>query len=652
MKNIRSIVIAGITAVMAFSVCSCDSYLDVDRYIYDMTSLDSIFKRKSLLEQYINGASMYLPREEILWWKGEDPFALTTDEAFCSFKMTPVDYAQGKIDRFSSSYDYYNRFYKGIRRANQVIQRIHECEDISEVDRRDFTGRAHFLRAYLYYSLLRQYGPVPILPDDPLPTNGSTESLSFPRGTYDECVDYICENLESAAAMLLDERPDVSTYRVPTKGAALSIISRIRLEAASPWFNGNPYYYDFIRHIDGVPYISQTKDLQKWGIAAAAAKRVINLDKYALFTVPKDADTPELPKNVPNGNFPNGAGDIDPFRSYNDMFTGEELALNVSEYIWTAGFNNDVLYVAFPAVMGGGNGLNVSQQLVDAYKMVDGYDINESSQEYPYPVEAEAWKPIGNNGKSFSGYQMPAQVAKMYDNREMRFYATIAFNHRYWEASSYAGTEPNKKNLEVTYYIDGTGAAWGDHPDDKSFSGYNCCKYVHTSDSPKGGYRSKYFPLIRYAEILLNYVEAMNEMEEGVVYTDEDNNITVKRDKDEMRKYFNMIRFRAGLPGVTDAELNDPAKMREIIKRERQVEFALEGRRFFDLRRWGDLTKNVGTFYGMNVNAKSSNREAYHKRTAMTWQYSIYTISNKLMFYPIIQTVMNKNVKLDQNPGW
>lgn len=96
----------------------------------------------------------------------------------------------------------------------------------------------------------------------------------------------------------------------------------------------------------------------------------------------------------------------------------------------------------------------------------------------------------------------------------------------------------------------------------------------------------------------------MNEMEEGVVYTDEDNNITVKRDKDEMRKYFNMIRFRAGLPGVTDAELNDPAKMREIIKRERQVEFALEGRRFFDLRRWGDLTKNVGTFYGMNVNAK------------------------------------------------
>lgn len=45
MKNIRSIVIAGITAVMAFSVCSCDSYLDVDRYIYDMTSLDSIFKR-------------------------------------------------------------------------------------------------------------------------------------------------------------------------------------------------------------------------------------------------------------------------------------------------------------------------------------------------------------------------------------------------------------------------------------------------------------------------------------------------------------------------------------------------------------------------------------------------------------------------------
>ena len=81
-------------------------------------------------------------------------------------------------------------------------------------------------------------------------------------------------------------------------------------------------------------------------------------------------------------------------------------------------------------------------------------------------------------------------------------------------------------------------------------------------------------------------MEALNELEGS--YTDEATGITVTRDVEEMRKYFNMIRFRAGLPGITDAELNDVEKMREAIKMERKIEFALEGYRYHDLRRWGD----------------------------------------------------------------
>ena len=58
-----------------------------------------------------------------------------------------------------------------------------------------------------------------------------------------------------------------------------------------------------------------------------------------------------------------------------------------------------------------------------------------------------------------------------------------------------------------------------------------------------------------------------------------------------MRKYFNMIRYRSGQPGITDEELDNPEKMREAIKRERRIELAFEGRRAYDLRRWGDLVK-------------------------------------------------------------
>lgn len=637
---------------LAFLFTSCEDYLDTDKYFYDMTNLDSIFVRKSQLYAYLNGASSYLPADDRLWTESASPFAFTSDEAFCSWdddRHAAIKYPLGEIDRFYfTRFDNWSNFYKGIRKANMIIQRIGECQDISESDRIDVIGQAYFLRAYFYYCLLRQYGPIPILPDNVIPSNASVEDMSYPRATYDECVDYICMNFNKAAQMLDSERSSVETYRVPTKGAALALMSRVLLEAASPWFNGNPYYSDFKRKTDGALYFSQVYDPDKWGKAAVAAKRVIDMGLYSLYTVPKDKDTPELPDNVSKANFPDGAGNIDPFRSYNDMFTGEESAINIPEIIWARNENTDIPWISFPSVMGGGNGLDISQQLVDAFRMANGHDINDPNS--GYPDNNEDWKPI-NEAKTFSGYQLRAQVAKMYDNREPRFYAIIGFNHAYREGSSYTGTATNHKNLEITYYLNGTGAAWSDYPNDKTYTGYTCVKYVHPTDCPGGAYRSKMFPIIRYAEVLLNYVEAMNEMEKP--YTDEDNNITVSRNVDEMVKYFNMVRYRAGLPGITVQDASDRDNMRKLIKRERQVEFACEGRRFYDLRRWGDLVKTLQTpFMGMNTNAKSDQRQAFHTRTQMTYKYSIYTVTNKMMLYPIKQDILDRNAKLDQNPGW
>ena len=93
--------------------------------------------------------------------------------------------------------------------------------------------------------------------------------------------------------------------------------------------------------------------------------------------------------------------------------------------------------------------------------------------------------------------------------------------------------------------------------------------------------------------------------------------------------------------------------MRELIKRERQVEFALEGRRFYDLRRWGDLQSTMSNpFIVMNVDARSNEQQKFYTRTISSYQYSLYTITNKMCLYPIRQTLIDKNAKLDQNPGW
>lgn len=108
-----------------------------------------------------------------------------------------------------------------------------------------------------------------------------------------------------------------SYFGRPSRGAAFALIARLRLQQASPLYNGGnaarTTYGDWKRSIDGVNYISQTYDERKWAVAAAACKRVIDMNKYKLHTVSIDPMQPArpLPSNVPDANFPDGAGGID-----------------------------------------------------------------------------------------------------------------------------------------------------------------------------------------------------------------------------------------------------------------------------------------------------------------------------------------------------
>lgn len=646
-----------ITAVGCFlGLNSCD-YLKVDKYFYDMTNLDSVFTRKTQIENYILGAAALLPDESKLYTASYAPYQVASDENFTSWNDDRHAGMKLMRDEINSSSTYFNNwstYYKGIRKANIVLTRINECQDISEMDKRDCVGKAYFLRGYFYYLLVQQYGPVPIVPDIAFNVDESVDNLIVERSTYDECIDTICANMEKAYDYLLETRESSSTFYQPTKGAALAVMSRVRLYAASPWFNGNKFYSDW-KTSDGRFFISQENDNSKWGKAAVAAKRIIDMGKYELSTVPKDADTPALPANVSSAAYPDGAGNIDPFRSYSEMFNGETSVLNNPEIIYSCNAitgGDSPAWIAYPTQMKGGNGLNLTQGLVDAFRMKDGRDINNSSTQYPYPSASEAYKSIGT-GYSFSGYQLRANTAKMYDKREARFYAVIGFCHCWWPQTSYTGTESGYKNLEVTYYKDGNAAATIDYPDDYNLSGYTCKKYIHPEDNLRATVRAKAFPIFRYAEILLNYAEALNEL--NTPYTDETTGITitVTRDVEEIKRAFNKVRYRAGLPGLTDAEVADQSTMRNLIKRERQIEFACEGRRYHDVRRWGDaMTVFNQPIVGMNVNAKTAERQLFYTPTILTHKLAQRTFSYKMYFYPINKTTLDKNKKLVQNPGW
>lgn len=630
---------------------SCSDFLDVDEYFKHTTQLDSIFQRKELVDQYLRGAAGYLPNEGNLWTNASTPFQGASDENFTSFndnRHAAIKFLLDEITPFSSYYDNYANYYAGIRKANIVLQRIGEVEDISDLDRRDFMGRCYFLRGYYYYQLLLQYGPVPIMPDEPLPVDASIEEMSRERATYDECVEYICQNMEQAAELLYSERP-AEEISIPTKGAALAVVSRIRLYAASPWFNGESggLYAEWTRESDGAHFISQNVDNEKWGRAAIAAKRVIDIGLYELHTTSKRSDTKSLPDIVketyaqrPISQF--DPTDIDPFRSYAEVFNGDVAVQMNEEIIYscrpTQSGKDSPAGIALPALMGGMNGLNITQNVVDAFYMEDGTSY--------VPFET-AYEPIGKD-KNFSGYRLLANAAKMHDKREMRFYVSIGFNHCLWPGTSYSGSDNSLRNVEVQYYADGNAGPPPNYAVDYNHSGITLKKYVHPEDNLNGSIRPKSFPIFRYAEILLNYAEALNELDGS--YT-EGNITVVGRNEDEILNAFNQIRYRAGLPGLT--ELPSREEMRDLIKRERRIEFVCEGHRYHDLRRWGEAYAAYNLpVTGMNIKAKKSQRQAFYTVTILNDDKARRYFDYKNYFWPIPKSAMDKNRKLVQNPGW
>ncbi|MEN6455335.1 MAG: RagB/SusD family nutrient uptake outer membrane protein, partial [Prolixibacteraceae bacterium] len=175
---------------------------------------------------------------------------------------------------------------------------------------------------------------------------------------------------------------------------------------------------------------------------------------------------------------------------------------------------------------------------------------------------------------------------------------------------------------------------------------------LHYEDSwqANGRQKYKYNIVYRMAEVYLNYAEAMNELDQSYTIGD----VTVFRDETEIRRCFNLIRYRAGLPGITAADAADPQRMRELIERERQIEMAWENRRYFDLRR----NKRAVFFenqpvLGVNVDAKETERDLYYnviELREMPYLYRVFT--DRQTFWPIPKAEIDKNPNLDQMQGY
>lgn len=154
--------------------------------------------------------------------------------------------------------DVWARAYAGIRVANKMLSVIDNVPWTTNQSPARIKGEMLFIRAFLYFELIKRFGGVPIMDR----VYGPNENIDFPRNTYTECVNFIIKDLKEAD-LLLPATYDNSNNGRATSGASKALRSRVLLFAASTLNN-------------------ESNDLEKWKAAAAAAKEVIDLNIYSL----------------------------------------------------------------------------------------------------------------------------------------------------------------------------------------------------------------------------------------------------------------------------------------------------------------------------------------------------------------------------------
>ena len=521
----------------------------------------------------------------------------------------------------------YGDCYKYIRQANIFLQKAHpivttgtQGDQLLEDELTQMKANVRFMRAFYHYLLFEQYGPIILVKDK---IYDATEDQDVPRNTVDEVVAYIDSELTAVASELTQEPifEDKDHRAWPTKGVALAVRAKLWLYAASPLLNGG--YREALagQNPDGTRLFPDY-DAGKWEKALAACKDFID---YA------EAGRYELYKEYKDDN---GAV-IDPDKSVYNLFQKytHEIIWATANNDW-GGMNGDAFdrRIAPRCEKNGLGSTGVTQELVDAFYMKDGLPISATAylpQSTLY--QEEGYGTYKDQNDNFSKKYTNVSVSNRYLNREPRFYNTVFFNGRQWPVSC----------NQVLFYNGGNS---GVQEGQATLTGYMLFKRFNRSVSlTNPGVASQFRPSIifRLADFYLMYAEAANEVNPNDV---------------RVLKYLNLVRERAGLPGVetlNPAIRGNQELQRAAIQRERQVELATEGQRYFDVRRWMIADKNGegrqnGYAHGMNVRGEPNDIDDFNRVV----EASQIVFNRKMYLYPMPDSEMRKTKNLVQNPGW
>lgn len=526
----------------------------------------------------------------------------------------------------SSTYEW-GRMYLAIRQANIALASLPTSTFDNATLRDRLIGEAYFLRAYYYQQLLRFYGGVPLI-DRPY---GLNEDYTIARNSYDECVKFIVSDLDKAA-QLLDGKTE--TAGRASKLSALALKSRVLLYAASDLHDGptaksKSNALGSFSNIDLVAYPSGDR-AARWQAAKAAAKAVLDASTGYKMDLTAPASAEEGKNNYIAIAMGGKSKAADPGGAAELIFQRTHTAAYTEEDNWPLG---GIHY----GINNGPNGYHnwagntPIQQLVDDYEMMDGSSFD---------------------------WDNAAHKADPYTNRDPRFYGTVLYDGAGWKPrpSDVAAADPVNQ-IQTGYYDDGKGGTINgidtrESPVENwngSRTHYYTRKFIDLDPALPDNQSSAQvipWPFIRYTEVVLNYAEACIELGEDA----------------EAKAWLNKIRFRAGMPAITDSG----AALKERYRNERRVELAYEEHRYHDARRWMIAPSTLGQgIKAITVQAKLKPGATAHSpyrydKSVYDYTYTVVdntenetrTWADKMYYRPISRDEINRNDKLVQNPGY
>lgn len=585
------------------SLTSCKDFLD--KGPLTNPSSDGFFSGRTQVEEYVNTLYIRIP-------------------SFATYGMGPLGVDKNsdnivaeKYDRrlngeytVNSGEDIWVSIYNRLREANYLIKYFAVPEGTSTPDTKSLLGEAYFFRAWWHFNLLKNFGSAPIM-DDVWDNNATINGLQKDPATRGDLAKFILSDLATADTMLLD-RSVYKGRRVNKQAAQLLAMNVALYEGSWEYYHKNDA---FAAPVDDHEFFLN-KVLEIGDVLMSSGITLNTKENNRLGT------------------------------AFAELFNSHDLS-DIDEVLFWRGYSipkgiyHNIGGLLKAGVVDDAGPAGITKSLVDCYLNVDGRPIeNLSSDTY----------------KDFAG---------TFAARDPRLLQTVMNPGANWASSANGNSKPmyvaeysdENKELLSPPRLNGDGQS-------KNLTGYHI--RLGINETYTQGYSDTAYPILRYAEALLDYAEAAE--------------ILGRMTDEILEKTIKPLRDRAGVayvkPDGTDLNYPDygyvlSPTMREI-RRERRVELALQGHRFDDLMRWkGEKLivgkRGKGAYLGDNsVLFKSfdeTNRKEIKSKVILDDQNYLdpngirlpngYQFNpNRDYLLPIPSTELNLEKLLKQNPGW